>query len=261
MTDGIGRRFQDETAIARLGISDQKRGVPQPPLSVRLFGGREIELPHVDDGWSKTTLAASVRARRSLREYAPQPLALAELAALLWVSQGVERTWEGQEPVQKAGVSPRVHRVTFRTVPSAGARHALETLLVVDRVADLTPGLYQYLPIEHRLVAAESLAVTARELAAACLGQTMVEAAAVTFAWVAVKERMTWRYGERGYRYLYLDAGHVCQNLSLACEALGAGACAIGAYDDDAVNALFGLSASERFVIYLASVGKRAAVV
>lgn len=260
MADGIGQRFQDETAIARLGVSDQKKGVPQPPISTRLLDGREIELPRVDDAWGKTTLAAAMRARRSLREYAPQPLSLAELAALLWATQGVDRTWEGQEPAQKPGVAPRVHRATFRVVPSAGARHAFETLLVVDRVAGLPAGLYQYLPIEHRLVPAESFTVTPSELAAACLGQKMIEAAAVTFAWVAIKDRMVWRYGERGYRYLYLDAGHVAQNLSLACEAIGAGACAIGAYDDEGVNGLFRLHASDHFVIYLASVGKRSVV-
>ncbi len=260
MTDAVGRAFQEETAIGRLGVSDQKKGLPQPPVSVRLVAGREIDLPAPDAAWGNVSLAGAMRARRSVREYAPRPLSLAELGALLWATQGVERTWEGTEPVQKPGVEPRVHRVTFRTVPSAGARHAFETLLVVSRVDGLAAGVYQYLPIEHRLVAADNVRVSGSELAAACLGQKMVEAAAVTFAWVAVRERMTWRYGERGYRYLYLDAGHVDQNLYLACEAIGAGTCAIGAYDDDAVNALFGLSGDDRFVIYLASVGKRIVV-
>jgi SagB-type dehydrogenase family enzyme len=169
-------------------------------------------------------------------------LSLSELSFLLWATQGVDRVMRDV--------------ATFRTVPSAGARHAFETLLVVERVEGLAPGLYQYLAHGHRLLAAAS-PVVARQVAAACLGQTMIETAAATFAWVAVRERMTWRYGERGYRYMYLDAGHVCQNLYLACEAIGAGACAIGAYDDAATNALFGLDGVERFVIYLASVGKK----
>lgn len=260
MSGEIGKQFQLETAIARLGVSGQKRGLPQPPTALRLVDGREVELPQIGRDWGKVTLAGAVRSRRSLREYSPQPLALQELGALLWATQGVERTWEGKEPVQKEGAEPRVHRVTFRTAPSAGARHALETLLVVRAVDGLASGVYQYLPIEHRLLAAETLSVSPSALAAACLGQTMVEAAAVTFVWVAVAERMTWRYGERGYRYLYLDAGHVCQNLYLACEAVGAGTCAIGAYDDDAVNELFRLPAGEQFVIYLASVGKKSVV-
>ncbi len=246
MADGIGQKFQDETAITRLDISDQKKGVAMPPLQVRLLDGREIELPRVDAPWGKVTLSSAIRSRRSLREYSGEPLSLGEFAALLWATQGVERVLEG--------------KATFRNVPSAGARHAFETLVVARHVEGLTAGLYQYLAMEHRLLSADSFAVTPSELAAACLGQKMIEAAAVTFAWVAIKDRMVWRYGERGYRYLYLDAGHVAQNLSLACEAMGAGACAIGAYDDDAVNGLFRLPASERFVIYLASVGKRSVV-
>jgi SagB-type dehydrogenase family enzyme len=243
VSETAGERFQTETAISRLAASDQERGVPMPPLEVRLLDGREIELPDPGASWGKTPLASAIRSRRSLREYSPQPLSLAELAALLWATQGVDHVWKDV--------------VTFRTVPSAGARHALETLLVVQHVDGLSPGLYQYLARENRLLGASSFSVTASELAAACLGQKMIENAAVTFAWVAVRERMTWRYGERGYRYLYLDAGHVCQNLYLACEAVGAGGCAIGAYDDDATNALFRLNGRDRFVVYIASVGKR----
>jgi len=244
MSETIGQRFQAETAIARLGVSDQKRGMPMPPLEVRLFDGREIDLPGVDAAWGKTPLSSAMRSRRSVREYSDAPLSLAELSDLLWATQGVDRVWENV--------------VTFRSVPSAGARHAFETLLAVNRVEGLPAGLYQYLAHEHRLLGtSSSFSVASSELAAACLGQKAIENAAVTFVWVAVRERMTWRYGDRGYRYLYLDAGHACQNLYLACEAMGAGACAIGAYDDAATNALLHLDGADRFVIYLASVGKR----
>lgn len=244
MSESIGERFLAETAVARLGVSDQNRGVPTPPLESRLLDGREIELPAVGAAWGKGPLASAIRSRRSLREYSGESVSLAELSALLWATQGIDRILKD--------------KATFRTAPSAGARHALETLLVVNRVEGLAPGLYQYLALGHQLLAATDRAVASKDLAAACLGQKMIEDAAVTFVWVAARARMTWRYGERGYRYLYLDAGHVCQNLYLACEAIEAGACAIGAYDDDAVNALFHLDGRERFVIYLASVGKKA---
>jgi SagB-type dehydrogenase family enzyme len=85
----------------------------------------------------------------------------------------------------------------------------------------------------------------------------MVVHSAVTFVWTAVPYRMTWRYGQRGYRYLHLDAGHVCQNLYLAAEALGAGACAIAAFDDERMAGLLQVDPAEEFVIYLATVGKR----
>jgi SagB-type dehydrogenase family enzyme len=91
----------------------------------------------------------------------------------------------------------------------------------------------------------------------ACLDQKQVETSAVTFIWAAVVKRMAWRYVERGYRYLFLDAGHVCQNLYLAAEAVGCGACAIAAYHDDLLNQALGLDGENIFAIYLASVGKR----
>ena len=68
---------------------------------------------------------------------------------------------------------------------------------------------------------------------------------------------MSWRYGQRGYRYLHLDAGHACQNLYLAAEAIGCGACAIAAFSDEAVDELLGLDGQSRFTIYLAAVGRR----
>jgi SagB-type dehydrogenase family enzyme len=84
-----------------------------------------------------------------------------------------------------------------------------------------------------------------------------VAESAVTFLWVAVVERMFWRYVERGYRYLHLDAGHVCQNLALAAEQIGGGICPIAAFGDEDLNRELGLDGENLFVIYLASMGKK----
>jgi SagB-type dehydrogenase family enzyme len=67
---------------------------------------------------------------------------------------------------------------------------------------------------------------------------------------------MVWRYGERGYRYLHIDVGHACQNLYLAAETMEAGVCAIGAFDDEALNRALGIDGVEQWAIYLATVGK-----
>ena len=85
----------------------------------------------------------------------------------------------------------------------------------------------------------------------------MVAASAVTFIWVAVVHRMAWRYGQRGYRYLHLDAGHACQNLYLAAESVGCGVCAIAAFDDEDVSRVLGLDGEDQFAIYVATVGKK----
>ena len=247
MKQHIGRTFLQLTRHPGCN-SDQRAGKPPPPVAwANDRGAAVIELP----GAAGVELPACrfkdlVDRRASLRAYAPVPLAMAELSFLLWCTQGVKKLVPGQ--------------ATYRTVPSAGARHAFETLLLVNRVSDLTPGLYRYLAPDHHLIGLEAQPDLAAALAASCQRQDFIAASAVTFIWVAVPYRMTWRYGERGYRYLFLDAGHVCQNLYLAAEAVGAGACAVAAFDDQALNNLLGLDGTDKFVIYLASVGKRSPV-
>lgn len=67
---------------------------------------------------------------------------------------------------------------------------------------------------------------------------------------------MEWRYGEVSYKVIALDVGHVCQNLYLACEAVEAGICAIGAYDQEDMDALLGVDGKEEITIYIAPVEK-----
>jgi len=243
--DNIGREFMEFTKYQYLGESDQARGKPQPPLEAEYdLTAVKIGLPP-PDGHScrKATLADVILNRRSLRRYLPVALTAEELSFLLWSTQGVKEAKSGT--------------VTFRTVPSAGARHALETYLLINRVDGFRPGLYRYLALEHRLIEFNMEPDIAEKLTACCLGQGMVGMSAATFLWVAVVDRMSWRYDTRGYRYLHLDAGHVCQNLYLAAEAIQGGACAIGAYDDDEINCLLGLDGEEQFVIYAATTGKK----
>ena len=244
MTERIGRAFLEGTKYENLGESDQRKGRPQPPLHKLLADGTRWPLPAPPfERLGQLSLRDSVEKRRSLRTYSGGPLALEELSFLLWATQGV-----------KPGAADK-H--TLRMVPSAGARHAFETALLVQRVDGLAPGMYQYDAAAHGLIAWDAPPDIADRWVAACLDQPMLRTSAVTFVWIADRHRMTWRYGERGLRYLYLDAGHVCQNLYLAAEAVEAGACAIGAFDDDAVNGLLGLDGEDLFVIYLASLGKR----
>ena len=169
-------------------------------------------------------------------------MTLAELSWLLWCTQGVKE------------VIP--HQATLRTVPSAGARHALESYLLVNRVAGLRPGLYRFVAVGHQLLEIHGPKEAGLLIREACLGQEMVTASAVTFIWTAVIRRMTWRYGARGYRYIFLDAGHACQNLYLAAQEIGCGVCAVAAFDDEAMNRTLNLDGEEQFTLYLATLGK-----
>ncbi|MBN1423531.1 SagB/ThcOx family dehydrogenase [Candidatus Fermentibacteria bacterium] len=239
---GIGHDFMQMTRYENLEPSDQTRGVSQPPLELAAPHEEAIPLPDpagLDRG--AMTLREVIARRRSIREYAETPLTTTDLAFLLWATQGVTRV---------------VSRVaTLRTVPSAGARHALETFVLVNRVTGFTPGLYRYLALSHAMTPRDTDPAVARSAVQGCLGQQFVASCAAAFIWAAVPYRMTWRYGERGYRYLHLDAGHAAQNLYLAAESLGCGACAIAAFDDDAMSRLIGADGSELFVIYVATVG------
>jgi SagB-type dehydrogenase family enzyme len=144
-----------------------------------------------------------------------------------------------------------------RNVPSAGGRHAFETYLLINRVKGVQPGLYRYLAFSHSLSPINTICGIVDRIMAACLGQAFVRSSAVTFIWSAVIYRMAWRYSERAYRLVHLDAGHVCQNLYLAGEQIGCGTCAIGAFDDQQMADVIGIDGVEEFVVYCATVGKK----
>lgn len=240
-----GPEFMEKTKYRYLKRSDQDRGLPQPPLEQPVEKNRPVTgLPRPDAiTIPPIDLRAAIERRRSIRSYAREPLSLSELAFLLWCTQGVQRA---------SGTY-----ATFRTVPSAGARHAFETYLLVNDVENLEPGLYRYLALSHRLVQLDTDPALPVRVTEACLDQQFIVRSGVVFLWVAVPYRMTWRYSERGYRELHKDAGHVCQNLYLAAEAVNCGVCAVAAYDDDAMAAILGIDGVEQFLIYLATVGKR----
>lgn len=241
---GIGREFIEKTKYQYEEDSAQERGEKQPALQVGYEHLNEIiDLPCIKSIYiNDINLKDAIEKRRSLRLYSEDFLTIEELTYLLWCTQGV-----------KEATSQR----TLRNVPSAGARHCLETYLLINNVEGLKKGLYRYLALENKLAVISLEDNIAEKITNACLGQKMVKTSAVTFIWVAVSERMTWRYGERGYRYMYLDAGHVCQNLYLAAENINGGACAIAAYEDDELNNILNLDGEEQFVIYLASLGKK----
>lgn len=241
---GIGKEFMEMTKYQHMEADETHGpGEAQPPLEVPIDTGERISLPDpMGAGFGGMPLGDAIKERRSLRSYADTPITLAELSYLLYSCQGVQKAAE---------------KHTMRTVPSAGARHAFETYVLCNRVEGLGSGLYRYMALSEELAPVNRNAGIAESLRGACLGQGMIASSAVTVFWVAETARMYYRYGERGYRYLFLDAGHACQNLYLAAESIGCGACAIGAYDDDQLNAVMGLDGVKQFMAYAAAVGKK----
>ena len=237
----VGKEFIEKTKYPYLTESDQQKDVPCPELETPEPGALLIDLP--DPSTLKATQVTVIQAindRRSKRNFSEQSLSLDQLAWLLWATSGVKENL----PIS-----------TLRTVPSAGARHPFDIYLAINNVSGLKPGIYRYMALNHKLALIREDSNINTRLTEACLRQKWLMKAAVTFLWVAVPYRSTWRYSERAWRYMFLDAGHVCQNLYLACEAIKACCCAVAAYDDDALNDLLGLDGDERFVIYAAPAG------
>lgn len=227
--------------------TEQNRFVPAPPLQkpcpaeaarIVLPDGK-ASLEHV----CRLKIADAIARRESVRMFSEEALSPEELSALLWATQGVRDV-----------ITPEC---ALRTVPSAGARHACETYIAANRIEGLQPGLYRYLPFDNQLAMLSADDSIGRKTAAACLGQEFVATAAATFFWTAVPARMEWRYDLAAHKVIAIEAGHICQNLYLACIAINAGTCAIAAYDQTACDELLGVDGEEEFTLYIAAVGKR----
>jgi SagB-type dehydrogenase family enzyme len=226
--------------------TDQQKRVTPPPLEKPYPPEAErIDLiePEAMELGGDVSVREAIQRRRSHRSFKEDALTQEELAYLLWATQGVHEIW-------RSGIAVR------RTVPSAGARHPFETYLVVNRVAGLATGLYRYLAIEHQLLPLRMDDDLPRQAAVACSHQGFVAQSAVTFVWTALPYRTEWRYALMAPKLVNLDAGHVCHSLYLAAESIGAGICAIAAYDQGAMDDLLGVDGEDEFAMYVAPVGK-----
>ncbi len=244
--DTIGQKFMELTSPLYSNVSDQMKGVSKPEV-VKVMQGEVIKLPNPQTiQVEHNDFRAILENRKSIREFSQVAITKDELSYLLWLTQGVKEVKETSK-----------NSVTFRTVPSAGARHPFETYLYINRVEGIKPGLYFYNALKHNLVLLDSNPEKLEDLWIACQRQNMVKTAAVNFIWSAIPNRTVWRYTARSWRYLHLDAGHVCQNLYLAGESINCGVCGIGAFIDEFINDYLGFDGENEFVIYLASLGKK----
>lgn len=223
--------------------TDAGQKVPVPRMQ-NPCGGETVELPPAGPAESEQaieglSLAEAIAQRESRRSFSDKALTLEELSYLLWTTQGVRKS---------------SNKVSFRTVPSGGARHPFETYLFVQRVEGLEKGLYRYLPFEHSLCVVERSSDFEEKLDEVLLNHHF--GAAVDFVWTAVPYRCEWKYDWESLRLILLDAGHVCGHLYLACEDIGCGTCAVGAYDQERLDELLGVDGYDEFTVYAAPVGK-----
>lgn len=236
--NGIGDKYQQETKY-ELGRMPRHHLVweSKPDVYKEYPEAQKIELTTLEP--KPMNLDRALRQRKSIRDFQTKSISQGWLSYLLWASTGIQRIEEGH---------------AFRTVPSAGALYPIETYVVVNNVRKLQAGVYHYSVRNHQLEQIK-LGEFQQAIAAAALGQEMCASAAAVFVWSAVFERCKWKYGQRAYRYMYLDAGHIAENLALAAVSLNLGSCEIGALYDDHVNAIVGIDGTEESVLCMAVVG------
>ncbi|WP_425539134.1 SagB/ThcOx family dehydrogenase [Microaceticoccus formicicus] len=242
----LGRRtLKDyDRDIIDFSKTDQSMGVPMPPVQKKVKEDEiSIKLPKIEiEKFDDISLNTAIHQRKSVRKYTEEGLSLEELTYLLWASHGVRLIKTG---------------IVLRNAPSAGNRHAIDTYLSIHNVEGIKPGVYRYQPLDNELVLITQHEDLRMRSAMAARGQSFAGNCPVTFFWVAVPYRMEWRYDHASYKVIALDAGHICQNLYLAAEAINSGVCAIAAYNQDYADQLLKLDGEDEFVVYMASLGKK----
>ncbi len=240
-----GVSFMRATAYPDLATTDQLRGLPPPPVETPVSPeARLYPLPQPG-----SFRVAQVSVQDALEWWEPSgflgrtTLDLAELSHLLWYTQGIRKVVDDQ--------------VTLRHVPSCANRHPLETYLVVSGVGGIPEGLYRYLPFRHAIVLLEPDTYLVGQFAAACMNVPAVHLAPVTFAWTAVPYRAVWGLGNRGYRGVLIDAGHVCQSLIMTAASLACEIRPIDLFHDELANRLLGCDGIHEYAVLMAAVGKR----
>ena len=235
----IGERFHYETSQTWQGVlGDMFSAKPKEPPQYKTYpASKKIELPKPH--YRGLTVEEAIEKRRSVRNYSKKEITLTQLSQLLFAAQGV---------------TGQIYGKPLRAAPSAGALYPFEIYAVVNNVQHLPPGIYHYSVLDHTLELVKA-GDFHTQITDAGLQQEMLGDAAVTFVLSAVFDRVRHKYGERGYRYAYIEAGHISQNIYLQSVSLGLGSVCAGAFLDENVNKLIEVDGRKEAVIYLHAVG------
>lgn len=191
-----------------------------------------------------STLGEAILNRVTARAMEPVTLSLESVATLLHHAYGVTRN-------NADGRYPR----PFRTVPSGGALYPLEIYLHSASIAGLKAGLYHYDPSQNNLRLLRAGDESTR-LSEHLVQRNIVREAAMLIFITALFERSTFKYGNRGYRMVLLEAGHVGQNLSLVAGGLGLGCVSIAGYFDRGIDDFLDLNGVTHSTIYMFGIGR-----
>lgn len=192
-----------------------------------------LPAPHVKGDMS---VEEAIKNRRSIRDFQDTPLSLEQVSQLLWAGQGITEGFK-------------------RAAPSAGATYPLTLYVVVGEsgVEGLSAGMYEYIPRSHGLHLIREGDYRER-LAAACLTQMFIQEAPISIVIAAEYEKTTVHYGERGIRYVHMEAGHVGENIYLQAVAMNLGTVVVGAFVDTDVQHVLGIPEGQ-IPLYVMPVG------
>ncbi|KPJ59533.1 MAG: hypothetical protein AMJ46_10945 [Latescibacteria bacterium DG_63] len=212
---------------------------PKMPDQYKRYAGAElIELP--EPNYKGISVEEAMKKRRSIRSYSSESLSLFQLSQLLFSAQGITGSTHGHY---------------LRTAPSAGALYPFEIYVIVHRVEGLKRGVYHYVVKEHALELVKEGSFRGN-ITNAGLKQEVLGDGGVTFVLSAIFDRTRSKYGDRGFRYVYIEAGHIAQNICLQAVSLKLGAVTVGAFLDKEVNQILGVDGFKEAAIYLLAVGK-----
>lgn len=237
--NNIGDLFQQQTKHDRNKIqSTPLDWANQPETYKSYLDAKKIELPSAEIHGGPG-LWQTIMERRSQRDFSGKPISKIQLSQLLWASQGITRQSQGFD---------------FRAAPSAGALYPIETYLLLDKVTDIESGVYHYNVQQHYL---EQLKTGnfGPQIAQAALGQNIYAVANIVFIWTAIFQRSKWKYKQRAFRYIYLDAGHIAHAVALASTGMDLGSCQIAAFFDDEINDIICVDGKGESVVYMTAVG------
>jgi SagB-type dehydrogenase family enzyme len=235
----VGHEFHEKTNLTWLSaITGIFKGKPSDPPGIKNYSGLpKVSLPKPD--FNGMSLEDTVKKRRSVRNYSKKPVDMASLSQLLFSAQGITGETYGTK---------------LRTAPSAGALYPIELYVFVHDVEGLKQGLYHYSPFDHSLTRLKEGNLR-KAVMNAGLRQEMLKDANLVFALSAVPARTTWKYGQRGYRYIYMESGHIAENILLQAVSLGLGAVPVGAFLDKELDRLLGIDGKSEISLFLVAVG------
>ena len=239
--NNFGIEFQQKSKYVRNKIPRHALDWSRKPKTFKTYPDavKKIDLP--EPKFDETIQFWSViKNRHSTRKFTEEALSLMDFSLLLFGMSGLNRIFP---------------QFSFRTVPSAGGLFPIEIYPVVNSVKNIPEGLYHY-DIQNHSIELLKEGDFRGKVAEGCLDQKIAYNSSVNFVWTAMIDRSQWKYLQRCYRYIYLDAGHIGQNFYLIAEALNLGACTIGAIYDDELNQFLEIDGKNETTIYVGVVGK-----